>query len=71
MVPVSVIYYISFVCIPPLGSNIPTRPSYRPPPATEPTDGTSTLLLEEGQLSVPNIIHICKIDEQTNIYINS
>ena len=60
MVPVSVMYYIPFglYTFLPLGSNIPTKPSYCPPPATEPTDGTSTLLLEEGQLSVPNIYKI-------------
>ena len=54
----NLLYIICLYTFLPLGSNIPTRPSYRPPPATEPTDGISTLLLEEGQLSVPNIYKI-------------
>ena len=39
----------------PFASNIPTSPSYRPPPDTDPTDGGSDDLLEaaDGGLSLP------------------
>ncbi len=50
--------YLAIVTFLPLGSNIPTRPSYLPPPDTDPTDEGSVDLEEEaagGGLSLPVI----------------